>query len=419
MLDDPARIDAHVVGDHVAGQPDPARPGPVAQVGVGRLAAEIGRDPVVVERVRRGDRVGVAAHPLDPLRRTRPLPQADQPQPGDAPAGELVELRVGDRVERPDVAAVGSRQLVQPDIGALGDQHDPRHPGRIGRERLRLIRRRRPEHRSLGAAARPTAPIAATTEPQVERALLLGKDADGEIETPDERVETGPEEDPPGRLDEPQLAGQRGGCLAGGQAHELEQREAVPVDRRPTGEGGFEALDRILVASAFRERPIVDELLERADRGVLVGDARQQQLLEAVLGRLRLRPAARELLAEAVEQALGVVPPEVRLQAGQRGGHRARLAFRLVARDEQVADLVQQTQRADVTGLDRRLVQRPGAVHPARQAAHARQVGDDQIAAGPEQWAADAVSLARLAPDVELAHQRSIACRVAARPGRG
>ena len=45
------------------------------------------------------------------------------------------------------------------------------------------------------------------------------------------------------------------------------------------------------------------------------------------------------------------------------------------------------------------------------QAAHARQVGDDQIAPDPEQWAADAVSLARLAPDVEVAHQRSIARR--------
>ena len=122
-------------------------------------------------------------------------------------------------------------------------------------------------------------------------------------------------------------------------------------------------------------------------------------------------PRPGKLLAEAVEQALGVVPPEVHLQAGQRGGHRAGLAFRLVALDEQVADLVQQPQRADVTGLDRRLVQRTGTVHPARQAAHAGQVGDDQIAADPEQRAADAVSLARLAPDVEVAHQRSIARR--------
>ena len=244
----------------------------------------------------------------------------------------------------------------------------------------------------------------------MERALLLGKDADGEIETPDERLEAVPEEDPPGRLDEPQLAGQRGGCLAGGQAHELEQREAVPVEPGPAGERGLEMLDRVAIAGALRERPIVDQLLERADRGVLVGDARQQQLLEAVLGRLGLRSTTRELLAKAVEQALGV-RSEIRLQAGQRGGHRAGLALRLVARDEQVADLVEQTQRADVTGLDRRLVERPGAVHPARQAAHARQVGDDQIAADAEQWAADAVSLARLAPDVEVAHQRSIARR--------
>ena len=107
MLDDPARIDAHVVGDHVAGQPDPARPGPVAQVGVGRLATEIVGDPVVVERVRRGDRVGVAAHPLDPLRRFERSHSPISHRPVTPQRGELVELLVGDRVERPDVAPVG------------------------------------------------------------------------------------------------------------------------------------------------------------------------------------------------------------------------------------------------------------------------------------------------------------------------
>ena len=69
MLDDPARIDAHVVGHHVARQADAARPGPVAQGRVRALATEVVGDPVVVERVGRRDGVGVAAHPLDPLGR--------------------------------------------------------------------------------------------------------------------------------------------------------------------------------------------------------------------------------------------------------------------------------------------------------------------------------------------------------------
>ena len=47
----------------------PVPPGPVAEVGEGGLAAEVVGDPVVVERVGRGDRVGVAAPALDRLRR--------------------------------------------------------------------------------------------------------------------------------------------------------------------------------------------------------------------------------------------------------------------------------------------------------------------------------------------------------------
>ena len=66
----------------------PRAPGAVAQVRVGGLAAEVVGDPVVVERVGRRDGVRVAAHPLDPLRGDRALPQPDEPQPGDAPARE-------------------------------------------------------------------------------------------------------------------------------------------------------------------------------------------------------------------------------------------------------------------------------------------------------------------------------------------
>ncbi len=178
MLDDPARVDAHVVGDHVAGQPDAARGRPVAQLGVGRLAAEVAGDPVVVERVGRGDRLTIAAHPLDPLGRPRSLPQADQPEAGDAPAGQRVELLVRDRVQGGDRPAVGSRQLVEPDVGALGHQDDARHPGRIGRERLGLVGRHRrttaprpagpgrpDRRRSAGAARAPPRPGSRSSGP--------------------------------------------------------------------------------------------------------------------------------------------------------------------------------------------------------------------------------------------------------------
>ena len=51
MLDDPGRIDAHVVGHHVAGQADAVPISAVAQVDVGRFAAQIVGDAVVEERI--------------------------------------------------------------------------------------------------------------------------------------------------------------------------------------------------------------------------------------------------------------------------------------------------------------------------------------------------------------------------------
>ena len=201
VLDDPARVDAHVVGHHVAGQADAAGPGPVAEHGVGVLAAEIVGDPVVVERVGGRDRFGVAAHPLDPLGRLRAFPESDEPEPGDAPAGEGVELLVGDGVERPDGAAVGSRQLVQPDVRALGDQDDPGHPRRIRRERLRLV------HAAELRRLRATGP-AATAEAQMERRLLLGDHAERHVHPGEERGEGVAEHARPVLADVAKLSGE-------------------------------------------------------------------------------------------------------------------------------------------------------------------------------------------------------------------
>ena len=108
MLHDPARVDAHVVGDHVAGEADAACPGAVAQVRVCALATEIPGDPIVVEGIGRGHGSGVASHPLDLLRRLGALPKADQPQAGDAPPSERFQLLIRDGIERPDIAPIGA-----------------------------------------------------------------------------------------------------------------------------------------------------------------------------------------------------------------------------------------------------------------------------------------------------------------------
>ena len=67
VIDHPARVDPHVVGDHVAREPDAAGRGPVAEVRVGSVATEVVGDPVVVEGIRRGDGIRVAAPALDLL----------------------------------------------------------------------------------------------------------------------------------------------------------------------------------------------------------------------------------------------------------------------------------------------------------------------------------------------------------------
>ena len=139
VLDHPAGIDAHVVGHHVARQPDAAARATVAKVLVGGVAAQLGRDLVVVERVSRGCGVGVAVDHLDRPRRLAPPPQADQPERRVAALGQHVELGVGDVAEGVDGQAVLLAELVEPDEAALGQHHHPRHPVEVGAEALGLL----------------------------------------------------------------------------------------------------------------------------------------------------------------------------------------------------------------------------------------------------------------------------------------
>ena len=105
MFDDPGRIDAHVIGHHVAGEPDAVMVGAIAEVDVGRFAAEVFVDAVVEERIRGGDGVVVAAELLDGLGGAAAFPDADEPERVHAAVGEGLELFVGDLVEAADVAA--------------------------------------------------------------------------------------------------------------------------------------------------------------------------------------------------------------------------------------------------------------------------------------------------------------------------
>ena len=127
--------------------------------------------------------------------------------------------------------------------------------------------------------------------------------------------------------------------------------------------------------------------------------------------RFRLCPLPREFLTEPVEQTVRV-RTESRLEVVQRRLHRSRPAISLVAGDQEVTDLVEQAQGPDLAGLDRRGAGDPGDVHPVGQASNAGRVGHDEVAADPDQRAAQGVPLTRLAADVEvtgLGHRRSMA----------
>ncbi len=131
MVQDPLGEDPGVVGDHVAGQADPAGLGPFVEVLEGGLAAQVVGDAVIVHGIGRGDGVDIAHQVLDPAGGAASLPDADQPEAVEIPAGDLVQFLIRDLVQGPDGAAVLLGELVEPDAAVFGQEDDARHPVRI------------------------------------------------------------------------------------------------------------------------------------------------------------------------------------------------------------------------------------------------------------------------------------------------
>ena len=139
MLYHPGRVNAHVVGHHVAGQANSVPVGTVAQVHVSCLAAQIFGNRIVEERISRGHGIRVAAELLDGLRGAAPLPDSDQPKRVESAARELCQFLVWYLVKFGDAAAILPAHLRQPDVCALSYQHGSWHPGHVRRELLVFV----------------------------------------------------------------------------------------------------------------------------------------------------------------------------------------------------------------------------------------------------------------------------------------
>ena len=299
MLHDPARIDAHVVGHHVAGEPDPVRPGALLEAGEGRLATEVRRDRVVVEGVGRGQRVGVAPPALDVLGRPAALPQADQPEPGDPEAGEPGELVVGDLVEGPDRPAVRARELIEPDIGALRQQDQLGHPGHVVAEPFRFgIPGRAGVAGECAKAAQRGTGGSGTPAPEPGR--FLRDDPEPDEQAIEEASAGRAQDGGPAVADEDELAGQRRGRGAGRRLEQGDQVLVVRPETRPGREVAPDGREDRPVARVRRQHEgrVVHQGLQRPYGRVRGGQVGQQQLAQPVtrpgMGRREGRPVGAE-----------------------------------------------------------------------------------------------------------------------------
>ena len=272
------------------------------------------------------------------------------------------------------------------------------------RERLRLIGDAALERRHV---RRPVLAAAAATEAQVQAALLLGEDPDRDVQPADERVEIGAEDGGPVLADVAQLAGQRGRDVAGRGPQQLDELGARPVGelQAPVGvEGPLEPGDQRRRSASprggrcrRRARAAAPGPGSRwrsasaaAPRGGATGGSGSGPTPgNAAANRSRTRSASSPRSRRMSRSAPAIAPAP---SASNRGG-------------QQVRDLVEQAERHDLAGPDRRRPRRPDRVHPRGEMPDRGEVGDDEVAAGAEERVVDRVALARRPAHMELAHR--------------
>ena len=421
VLHDPARVDPHVIRDHVRGEADAAGPGPLAQVRVGGLAAEILGDRVVAQRIGRRHGVGVPAELLDALGRAAALPEPDQPEPAEPPARQPVELLVGDLVEPADRSAVRLRELVQPDVGALGHEDGARHPRLVLGEALEF-HVQVSEVRWLGGGA----PAGAAMKAHPEGALVLGRDVNSHDQSIEQRPEPVPErrgeEGAPVGADPAKLAAQAFRLGHGRCTQHRDEVLALRPERRPRGEEAADLLDDGPVARGGRQVRVVEQLAEGVGRRVRVGEPAVGELLEgdlAVRGAVRL---AGEVLRRRQLATVDGERRETGREPGQRrvDGLRAQDLVEVIERvvdrlgvlllaidaDHGMQDLVHEAERVELTRADRRVgyaVVAPSRRHLGGEAPHRAQVRQDDVPGQREERLVQAIAGAGLRRDVELA----------------
>ena len=294
--------------------------------------------------------------------------------------------------------AVLARELVQPDVGVLGHQHDLGHPVQVRAEALRL----HGQVRKVGRLRRAGA--------EEDRLLLLGDQVQPGQQAEDVLAEVSR----PLLADELKLAFQRVGRGLGRRFQHVDQADVALAEAWLAGEELAHLADHLLVGGVTFQRRVVEQLAVRLEGRVAVGQPQQQHLLQRDL---RIGVAGRVAGQELRHGNLALVDRlgrEVVDEFGQRGLHRrriqgfvemlqrvaqrARVGLLAIGHDHQVQDLVDQRHRVDLAGLDRLFGvadQVAPVVHLIGELAGGAEVGDHHRAAEREERIVELIRIAR------------------------
>ncbi len=327
-------------------------PGAPAQVLQRIPAAQVAGDLVIHQRISRGHCIRVAHHLLHSLRGQAAFPQADQPQAGNAALLQNFQLFIRDLVEVGDGALVFFGQLVEPDIGVLGDQHEARHPVLILAEAFvfGIVVPAKGQHGRIAAEpARTRAPDD------------LFPDKVNAAQDPDDKTFT--QDRSPAFEQVFQLGLERVGGAPGRGEQRIEESLAAGSETRFCHEKGLQAGYDCFVGGCPAQFFIIEQLVIGGQGGIGVGQVEQQHFLQRGLA---VRPAGcfqiqvmpgidlaamdgqgGKFFREFQQGCIGVFPDIFKCPLHCAG------ILPFILADEDMQNLVDQSHGIDIAGRDR------------------------------------------------------------------